>query len=80
MKHLNRARRYGARVAFGGAALLGSALALAGGGGGTSYAAITDAVDWADVTLGVVAIAAIAATVYVAIRGTRMMLAMIKST
>jgi cytochrome c biogenesis protein CcdA len=45
----------------------------------TAYDPITTAVDWADVVTGIVAIAALVAAVLVVMRGSKMLLRMIRS-
>jgi len=44
----------------------------------TTYDPITTAVDWAEVVTGVVAIAALIAAVLVVVRGSRMLLGMVR--
>jgi hypothetical protein len=69
MKMFNQVRKYGV-----GAALVSvTAPAFAG----SPYASITAAVDWADVSTGIVAIAALIAAVLVVKRGSGMLLRMI---
>lgn len=57
-----------------------AALALASSGAAMAspYAPITTAVDWDDVTTGVIAVAALVAAVLVVIRGSRMLLSIVR--
>ena len=59
-----------ARVAV---AAAGSAAAA-----GPDFSGITSAVDWGSVVTGIIAVAALAAAVYVAVRGAKMLLGMIR--
>ncbi len=76
MKHFNRVKKYGARVAAGACGLLLSALAAASPPA-TAYDTIVAAVDWGDVVTGVTAIAALLAAVFVVKRGVKMLLGII---
>lgn len=62
---------------------LGSLMAAAGSGlaaaAGPDFSAITSGVDWSTVVTGILAVAALASAVYVAVRGAKMLLGMIKS-
>ena len=62
---------------------LGSLVAVAAAGSasaaGADFSAITAAVDWGTVITGILAVAALAAAVYVAVKGAKMLLGMLKS-
>lgn len=45
---------------------------------GPDFSGITSAVDWGSVVTGIIAVAALAAAVYVAVRGAKMLLGMIR--
>lgn len=45
---------------------------------GPDFSIITGAVDWGSVVTGILAVAALAAAVYVAVRGSKMLLGMIR--
>jgi hypothetical protein len=75
MKLMNVARKFGRKVAVGSALLLPVSAFAAG----PDLSPITGAVDWATVITGILAVAALAAAVYVAIRGAKMLLGMIRS-
>lgn len=66
-----------------GVVALGSLMAAAGSGlaaaAGPDFSAITSSVDWSTIVTGILAVAALAAAVYVAVRGAKMLLGMIKS-
>lgn len=66
-----------------GVVALGSLMAAAGSGlaaaAGPDFSSITSGVDWTTVVTGILAVAALAAAVYVAVRGAKMLLGMIKS-
>jgi hypothetical protein len=66
-----------------GVVALGSLMAAAGSGlaaaAGPDFSAITSGVDWSSVMTGILAVAELAAAVYVAVRGAKMLLGMIKS-
>lgn len=59
--------------------LLTAAAAGSAAAAGPDYTTITAAIDWGSVVTGVLAVAALVAAVYVAIRGAKMLLGMIRS-
>lgn len=65
-----------------GVVALGSLMAAAGSGlaaaAGPDFSTITAGVDWTSVVTGVLAVAALVAAVYVAVRGAKMLLSMIR--
>lgn len=66
-----------------GVVALGSLLAAAAGSSamaaGVDFSPITAGVDWSTVITGILAVAALAAGVYVAVKGAKMLLGMLKS-
>jgi hypothetical protein len=74
VKHLNRVKKYGTRVAFVASAGLLPVASFAAAG---PYDAITDAVDFARVATAVGVIAGLIAVALVAKKGARMVLSMI---
>jgi hypothetical protein len=75
MQFLTAVRSFGRKVAVGAVALVPVASFAAG----PDFAPITAAVDWGTVITGVLAVAALVAAVYVAVRGAKMLLGMIRS-
>ncbi|MCY1287096.1 hypothetical protein D9M68_947860 [compost metagenome] len=75
MKLMNIARKYGQKVAVGSVALVPMVSMAAG----PDFTSVTAAVDWSTVVTGVLAVAALVAAVYVAIRGAKMLIGMIRS-
>lgn len=52
--------------------------ALAGGGGGTDYSDLVEAVDFATVSTGVLGVAAALITVYITIKGVKLMMGFVR--
>lgn len=75
MKYMNVARKYGQKLAIASVALVPVASFAAG----PDFSSITSGVDWSTVITGVIAVAALVAAVYVAIRGAKMLVGMIRS-
>lgn len=75
MKHLlvNKSR-----LLTGAALLAVGPLALAGGGGGTDYSDLVDAVDFSTVATGVLGVAAALITVYITIKGVKLMMGFVR--
>lgn len=76
MKHLNVKSRL---VAV--AALLAASVtpaAFAGGGGGTDYSELVDAVDFSTVATGVLGVAAALIVVYITIKGVKLMMGFVR--
>lgn len=53
-------------------------LALAGGGGGTDYSELVDAVDFSTVATGVLGVAAALIVVYITIKGVKLMMGFVR--
>ena len=60
------------------AGLMAVAAAGSAAAAGPDFSTITSAVDWGSVVTGIIAVAALAAAVYVAVRGAKMLLGMIR--
>lgn len=58
--------------------LVAAAAAGSAAAAGPDFSPITGAVDWGSVVTGILAVAALAAAVYVAVRGAKMLLGMIR--
>ncbi|MFV3416364.1 hypothetical protein ACNFH8_29285 [Pseudomonas sp. NY15436] len=58
--------------------LVAAAAAGSAAAAGPDFSTITGAVDWGSVVTGILAVAALAAAVYVAVRGAKMLLGMIR--
>lgn len=76
MKVLNLLKRAGVPVAVGAASL---SLVPAAFAAGPDFSAVTAGVDFSTVVTGVMAVAALVAAVFVAIRGAKMLIGMIRS-
>lgn len=76
MKHL--VKSWKARLATGAALVAASPFALAGGGGGVDYSALVAAVDFETVADGVLGVAAALITVYIVIKGVRLVMGFVR--
>lgn len=65
------------RIAAAAALLAASSAALAGGGG-TDYSELVDAVDFGTVSTGVLGVAAALITVYITIKGVKLMMGFVR--
>jgi hypothetical protein len=80
VKYLNQVRKYGAKVVTAGVALTAAPLAaFAGGGSGPDYSELTGAIDFDDVAPIILGGGAALLTLYVLIKGVKIVIAMVRS-